>query len=79
MNDDRIALRMRDVARLLDLPLSSCYAAAKRGEIPVVRFGNALRVPMRDLLQCLERRIVPQGSNALSEAADSVAVQEPER
>jgi hypothetical protein len=31
--------------RMVGLPPSSSYEAAKRGEIPTMRFGKSLRVP----------------------------------
>ena len=42
-------LNVRDVAERLRLPRSSVYMLIQRGELPVVRFGKALRVLPQDL------------------------------
>ncbi len=42
-----------EAGRLLGLKKGAAYAAAKRGEIPAVRFGGKLRVPVQRLRQTL--------------------------
>jgi excisionase family DNA binding protein len=44
-----------EAGRLLGLGRSSAYAAARRREIPVLRFGQLLRVPKAALDRMLER------------------------
>jgi len=40
--------------RLADLSRNASYAAAARGEIPTIRLGRLLRVPLRLFEQMLE-------------------------
>ena len=41
--------------RFLGLSRNGSYAAASRGEIPVIKIGRLLRVPVRALEQMLDR------------------------
>jgi hypothetical protein len=45
-----------------DLSRNAAYAAAKRGEIPTIRIGKLLRVPVRALEQMLDATMKPVGS-----------------
>ena len=45
--------------RFLGLSRNGSYAAASRGEIPVIRIGRLLRVPVRALERMLERASEP--------------------
>jgi hypothetical protein len=45
--------------RYFDLGKNAAYAAAKRGELPVVRIGGRLRVPV----VALERMLADAGSD----------------
>lgn len=42
-------LRLREAAKYLGLDPSTVFRAIKRGEIPAVRIGRALRVDIKDL------------------------------
>jgi excisionase family DNA binding protein len=42
-------------AKYFDLSRNAAYAAAERGEIPTVRIGRLLRVPVRALEAMLDR------------------------
>jgi hypothetical protein len=44
------------------LSRNGSYAAAQRGEIPVVKIGKLLRVPVRALEQMLDATMKPAGS-----------------
>ena len=44
-NDDRLLLRLPEVAKRLGLGRSTVYELIQRGELPVVRVGRAVRVP----------------------------------
>jgi hypothetical protein len=46
-------LSIEEAGRLLDMRRSAAYAAAERGEIPVLRFGRRLVVPTARLLNLL--------------------------
>ena len=41
--------------RYFNLSRNASYAAAERGEIPTIRIGRLLRVPIRALEQLLDR------------------------
>ena len=51
-------LRPEDVAKALQLGRSKVYEMIARGEIPVVRFGAAVRVPQKALDEWIEARTV---------------------
>jgi hypothetical protein len=42
-----------------DLGRNGSYAAAKRGDIPTIRIGKLLRVPIRSLEQQLDATLKP--------------------
>jgi len=46
-------LTIDETAPILGLGRSACYEAAKRGEIPTLRFRRRLRVPTARLLEML--------------------------
>jgi excisionase family DNA binding protein len=46
-------LTIEETARLLRIGRTAAYAAAARGEIPVIRVGRSLRVPRHRLEQLL--------------------------
>jgi excisionase family DNA binding protein len=75
--------RVADVARLFAVSKSAAYAMIRRGELPAVRFGGAVRVP-RDVVEAMlcpgrteaptsisraEAEAPPTGSSASSVAA----------
>lgn len=43
-------ITVQDAADLLGLSRSTAYRAAERGELPVIRFGGRMRVPVARLL-----------------------------
>lgn len=47
----RLTLSVPEAGELLDLGRGASYAAARRGEIPTIRFGNRLVVPVPKLLE----------------------------
>ncbi len=49
-------LTPRETARRLRLGVSTTYLLIARGEIPVVRFGTAVRVPLAELERVLAAR-----------------------
>ncbi|WP_368667367.1 helix-turn-helix domain-containing protein [Pseudonocardia sp. EV170527-09] len=57
MQVDRTRMyRVRAVAEMLDLSLSTVYRAIESGELDVLRFGTAVRVPGDALAAWLEAR-----------------------
>ena len=50
--------------RYFNLSRNAAYAAAKRGEIPTIRIGRLLRVPIRALERMLDGVTVTGGGEA---------------
>lgn len=58
MNIDKGRMyRVSAVAEMLDVSLSTVYRAVESGDLPVLRFGKAMRVPGQALATWLETRI----------------------
>jgi excisionase family DNA binding protein len=55
-NDDRLLLRLPEVAARLGLGRTTVYDLVQRGELPVVRVGRAIRVPVGALQRWVERQ-----------------------
>ena len=54
MELERSVYKVDEAARLLGLSRNSAYEAIKRGEIPIIRFGRRLVVPIAGLNRLLE-------------------------
>jgi Helix-turn-helix domain len=50
--------------RYFNLSRNAAYAAAERGEIPTIRIGRLLRVPIRALERMLDGVAVKDGGDA---------------
>jgi excisionase family DNA binding protein len=53
--DDKLTLTVEQAATRLGICRNSAYAAAARGEIPTIRIGRVLRVPIRAFEKMLDR------------------------
>jgi excisionase family DNA binding protein len=53
--DRRLVYGVPEAGEMLGLNRNAAYAAAKRGDIPVIRIGKLLRVPKVAFDQMLER------------------------
>jgi excisionase family DNA binding protein len=51
---ERQAIKLDEVAKRLGVSRGSAYAAAKRGEIPTIRIGRLLLVPVAALDRMLD-------------------------
>jgi excisionase family DNA binding protein len=51
----RLVYEVPEAGEMLGLNRNAAYAAAKRGDIPVIRIGKLLRVPKVAFDQMLER------------------------
>lgn len=82
--DDRAVITVPEAAELLELSRTAAYEAARRGDIPTLRLGRALRVPvhaLRALLSGEDRptaeaeeqyaRVVPLTADRTQRASDS--------
>lgn len=49
-------LKIKEVADVLGVSLSFAYILSKRGDLPTVRIGNAIRVRAEDLEQYLKEK-----------------------
>jgi hypothetical protein len=47
MSDDRLVLDVPEAGAKLGLGRNASYAAAKRGDIPTIKIGRLLRVPIK--------------------------------
>ncbi len=52
-------LLVPEVASKYRLGRSTIYLLIKRGDLPAVRFGSAIRVPSDVLAECLRQRLQP--------------------
>ena len=52
-DSDRLVLDVPEAGAKLGLGRSASYAAAKRGDIPTIKIGRLLRVPVRALEEML--------------------------
>jgi hypothetical protein len=56
MSDQQQTLSVPEAGRIyFGLPAQSAYAAARRGDIPTIRIGRLLRVPIRAIEAMLDR------------------------
>ena len=46
MDEDELTISVPEAGRRLGLGKNASYEAARRGELPVLRFGRKLRVPL---------------------------------
>lgn len=53
-DDDRLVLDVPEAGAKLGLGRNASYAAAKRGDIPTIKIGRLLRVPICALEQILD-------------------------
>jgi excisionase family DNA binding protein len=51
---ERLTMTVPEAGRALGLGRNAAYEAARAGEIPTVRFGKLLRVPIRALERLLD-------------------------
>jgi excisionase family DNA binding protein len=51
-------LKIKDVADMLGVSLSFAYVLTRRGDLPTVRIGNAIRVRVEDLERYVKDKAV---------------------
>lgn len=68
MVQDRLTITIPEAGRLLGIGRDAAYRAAKRGEIPTLRLGRRLVVPIAGLERMLQR---PFMTRAISRSVDA--------
>lgn len=53
---ERLALRVNEAAELLGVSRTLVYELINSGDLPVIRFGTAVRIPLLGLKEWVERR-----------------------
>lgn len=56
ISNERLLLRIDEVAQLIGVSRTTAYALVNRGEIPSVRIGGLLRIPNDALRKLIEER-----------------------
>lgn len=62
LRGDGATTSIERAARVLGISKASAYRRAKRGEIPTVRIGRTVRVPVESLIRLIE----PDPTNVLA-------------
>ena len=60
---ERQTLKVVEAARLLGIGKASAYAGIKAGEIPSIRIGRRILVPVASLVQLLEKSVPSQADS----------------
>ena len=68
MNDDRerLLVRIPEAANRLGLSRSTVYELIAAGELKVVRYGRAVRVPVSELAGWVDRHVVTDEASAVA-------------
>jgi excisionase family DNA binding protein len=53
--DDKVALKPRRVARMLEMSPSAIYEAINSGKLPSIRIGRSVRIPASAIRQLLDQ------------------------
>jgi excisionase family DNA binding protein len=56
LSNERLLLRIDEVAALIGVSRTTAYALVNKGEIPSVRIGGLLRIPNEALRKLIEER-----------------------
>jgi excisionase family DNA binding protein len=56
ITNDKLLLRISEAAEMLSVARSKAYAMVQAGELPVVRIGKSVRIPVRALNEYVERK-----------------------
>jgi excisionase family DNA binding protein len=54
---DRLLLTVKEAADILGVSVSTCYKLIAHEEIPSVQIGRRIRVPEKELRECITQRI----------------------
>ncbi|MFC1956823.1 helix-turn-helix domain-containing protein [Chloroflexota bacterium] len=53
-SQEKVTLRVNEVAKILDISLGTAYGAIQRGEIPSIRIGRRVLIPRKALDRLLD-------------------------
>jgi excisionase family DNA binding protein len=56
ISNERLLLRIDEVAQLIGVSRTTAYALVNKGEIPSVRIGGLLRIPNEALRKLIDER-----------------------
>jgi excisionase family DNA binding protein len=59
----RLLIRVAEAAERLSIARSKAYLMVQTGDLPVVRLGKSIRVPVQALNEWLERQIAEPGEH----------------
>ena len=57
VTNERLLLRLDEVAALIGVSRTTAYALVNKGELPSVRIGGLLRIPSDALRKLIEERV----------------------
>jgi len=60
--DQALTLSIPEAAKVLGISKYSAYAAASRGDIPILQIGKVRRVPKAQLMRMIEGNGIDKGS-----------------
>jgi excisionase family DNA binding protein len=61
VHEDRILLRVAAAARAMDVSRSKLYVLINQAQVPHVRIGGSLRIPVQALRAWIEQKIDAKG------------------
>ena len=73
LSGDQLALRMRDLAKALNLSIRSVWALTKAGVIPHIRLGGSILYPVDSIRQWLQEQA--KAHQAAAQAANQESAQ----
>ncbi|MGD0290741.1 MAG: helix-turn-helix domain-containing protein [Candidatus Binataceae bacterium] len=62
ISNERLLLRIDEMAQLIGVSRTTAYALVNKGEIPSVRIGGLLRIPNDALRKLIEERASSESS-----------------
>jgi excisionase family DNA binding protein len=65
LTGQRKAMKVEDVAELLDVSKQAVYEYVKKGSLPALKLGSTIRLNPRDVARWLESRMTVQPKPAL--------------
>jgi excisionase family DNA binding protein len=73
LSGDRLALRMRELAKAVNLSIRTVWGLTKAGVIPHVRVGGSILYPVDSIRQWLQQQAKGQQETAQAQASGEPA------